>query len=156
MRLTIRWQRLVTEDGKTCDRCAGTQVELHKAVETLRQSLRPIGMDVICVEEALGSEDCGGDITWSNRIFIQGRLLEDWLGGRTGQSVCESCCEMLGEQVECRTVSVGGATYEVIPASLIVQAGLLAAAEMLQSIPSGSCCAGGEPLRDTPCCSGAA
>jgi len=29
MILTIRWQRLVSEEGKTCDRCGGTQEEVR-------------------------------------------------------------------------------------------------------------------------------
>ena len=140
--LNINWQRLVTESGETCDRCGGTQEELRSAVETLRESLRPLGIEVACAEQSLSTEQCGKDIIGSNRILIQDRPLEDWLGGKVGRSPCGSCCEALGEQVECRTAQVDGASYEVIPAQLIVRAGLLAAAELLRPAGASPCCPG--------------
>ena len=30
--LTVSWQRMVTDDGQTCDRCGGTQEELREAM----------------------------------------------------------------------------------------------------------------------------
>ncbi len=42
--LPIVWQRLVS-GGKTCDRCAATQHEVERAVHTLEQSLRPLGLE---------------------------------------------------------------------------------------------------------------
>ncbi|MDI9627737.1 MAG: DUF2703 domain-containing protein [Acidobacteriota bacterium] len=78
----------------------------------------------------------------SNQILLNGRTLEQWLGGQTGQS---QCCDVCGPN-DCRTVSVDGVSYESIPAELIVRAGLLAAAEQLGSANSlDSCCA---PARD--------
>ena len=62
----------------------------------------------------------------SNRIWIGGRLLEEWIGGTEGQS---RCCEVCGE-FDCRTISVVNDTYEAIPEELIVKASLLAAAAL--------------------------
>ena len=156
MILTVNWQRLVTEDGQTCDRCGGTQEELRKAIGTLRESLRPLGIEVESVDEALSTEECAADIIGSNRILIDGRSLEDWLGAEVGQSPCESCCTTIGEEVECRTVNVDGTTYEVIPAQLIVRAGLLAASQLMQAPSPSPCCPGSaEPCEtDAPCCPG--
>lgn len=42
--LPILWQRLVSE-GKTCDRCSATHQEMQRAVEKLRHSLRPLGIE---------------------------------------------------------------------------------------------------------------
>ena len=156
MVLTVSWQRLVTDAGGTCDRCAGTQEELREAIETLRESLRPLGIEIASVEESLTIEECATDIVQSNRIVIGDRTLEEWLGGEVGQSLCGSCCSALGEEVECRTVCVDGSTYEVIPAELIVRAGLLAASHMM-SAPSASpsCPKETEPCdTDAPCCPG--
>ena len=50
----------------------------------------------------------------------------------------------MGEEVECRTVSVDGITYEVIPAELIVRAGLLAASHMMSAPSAG-------PVKTEPC-----
>jgi hypothetical protein len=154
MSLTITWQRLVTDDGETCDRCGGTQEEFRKAVETLRESLRPLGMEVVAVEDALTPEEFAAHTIESNRILIEGRPLEDWLGGETGQSECESCCSAIGENVECRTVNVDGTTYETIPAELIVRAGLLAASGVMEPPASGTCCPGASQDRETgtTCC----
>ena len=90
----------------------------------------------------------------SNRILIEGRSLEDWLGGEVGQSPCGSCCAEIGEEVECRTVKVDGTTYEVIPAELIVRAGLQAASELVQAPPPTPCCPGSAEPREAgaPCC----
>ena len=154
--LTIAWQRMVTDEGETCDRCGGTEVELGKAIQTLRESLGPLGIEVAAAETALTIEECASDIMQSNRIVIGGRALADWLGGKVGSSVCGSCCGAIGEEVECRTLTVDGRTYEMIPAELIVRAGLVAASELV-SVPSGSpCCPGeAEPCGSSaPCCPG--
>lgn len=140
MNLPIRWQRLVGEEGGTCDRCGGTQRELRHAYESLKASLRPLGINVVLVEQALTAQECAEDISRSNRIWIGDRLLEEWLGAQVGRSHCASCCSELGEDVECRTVTVDGNTYEVVPAELIVKAGLLAASEVLAAQSPGPCC----------------
>jgi len=139
MNLTIRWQRLVDEEGKTCERCGGTREELRQALASLKASLRPLGINVALVEKALSPEECAKDITESNRIWIADRSLEEWLGGEVGKSLCGFCCSELGDSVECRTVSVDGKTYEMIPAQLIVKAGLLAASQLVE-VPSPEVC----------------
>ena len=156
MVLTVNWQRLVTDEGQTCDRCGGTQEELSKAIETLEKSLRPLGIEIASVEESLTIEECAADIIQSNRIVIGDRTLEEWLGGEVGQSLCGSCCSVIGEEVECRTVCVDGSTYEVIPAELIVRAGLLAASHMMSAPSASPCCPGKtEPCdTDAVCCPG--
>ena len=42
--LTIRWRRLVSQ-GRTCDRCGSTQVELERALKVLTDALRPLGIE---------------------------------------------------------------------------------------------------------------
>ena len=155
MVLTVNWQRMVTDDGRTCDRCGSTREELRKAVETLRESFVPLGIVVESTEEELTTEEFASDVIGSNRILIGGRLLEEWLGGETGQSPCESCCDAIGDDVECRTVTVDGTTYDAVPAELIVRAGLVAAAELMRAPSSGTdcSCAGGDSKQDAPCCS---
>jgi hypothetical protein len=157
MVLAINWQRLVTDDGETCDRCGGTQDELHKAIGLLQESLRPLGIEVSSVESPLSVEECAADIMQSNRIVIGDRPLEEWLGGEVGKSLCGSCCGAIGEEVECRAVLVDGSTYEVIPAELIVRAGLLAASQMMNAPSQSPCCPEQTVPCDTdsPCCPGA-
>ena len=59
----------------------------------------------------------------SNRIWISGRPMEEWLNGSVGSS---ACCSVCGDS-ECRTVEVEGSSYEVIPEALLIKAGLIAA-----------------------------
>lgn len=67
----------------------------------------------------------------SNRIWIAGRPLEEWLGASTGSS---PCCDQCGDD-PCRTVEVDGVTLEAIPAEVIVRAGLMAAADLTRGAP---------------------
>jgi len=124
--LTIKWQRLLY-DGQTCPRCGSTGDEVEKAVMTLRQSLTPLGIVVVLEKGELSEEEFKRDTLRSNEIRVGGRMLEDWLGATTGQS---ECCDVCGPN-DCRTVEVRGESHEVVPAELIVKAGLLAAAELL-------------------------
>ena len=36
------WQRLVSPDGQTCDRCSATYQEMQRAVGKLKEALRPL------------------------------------------------------------------------------------------------------------------
>jgi len=139
--LRIKWQRLVYSEDKTCERCGETGQEVHNAVEKLKDSLKPLGIEVILEEKALSIDACIKDISQSNRIWIAERSLEEWLDAKVGKSLCSTCCGELGENVECRTVEIAGKIYEAIPADLILQVGLLAAAEIVREEPTS-----------TPCC----
>jgi hypothetical protein len=124
--LTIAWQRLL-DDGQTCPRCGSTETEVEKAVALLTQSLTPLGVAVVLEKSELSSEQFAQAPLQSNAIRINGKLLEEWVGGATGQS---PCCEVCGPH-DCRTLAVGSEVFEVIPTELIVKAGLLAAAQLL-------------------------
>ncbi len=124
--LSIRWQRLLS-GGQTCPRCGSTEAEVDKAIGVLRQSLTPLGVNVVLEKAELSVEQFAKDTLQSNSIRINGRLLEDWIGGQTGQS---ECCDVCGPN-DCRTMTVGSEVYEVIPAEVVVTAGLLAVAQML-------------------------
>lgn len=142
--LTIAWQRLL-DDGQTCPRCGSTETEIGKAVTLLTQSLAPLGIAVVLEKSALSNEQFACAPLQSNAIRIDGKLLEEWVGGETGQS---PCCDVCGSN-DCRTTTVGDDIYEVIPSDLIVKAGLLAAAQLLgreecdfypATRPGGGCC----------------
>jgi hypothetical protein len=84
--LTITWQRLlVDESGRTCDRCGATERELERAVHTLKQSLAPLGIEVVLVKKALDAVAFAKDALESNRVWIGGKPLEEWLGADVGQ-----------------------------------------------------------------------
>lgn len=110
------------EKGKTCPRCSSTELELSKALKILKRKLSLSGITITLKKERIGIKSFSDRPSESNRIWINGRPLEQWLKADVGQSPCCSTCG----DVECRTVNVGKRQYEAIPSELIVKAALLA------------------------------
>jgi hypothetical protein len=133
--LRIEWQRLISND-KTCPRCGSTEEELDKAVSTLKQSLAPLDIEVALEKKELSLFEFKKAPLQSNRIWINNRPLEDYIGGSVGQS---PCCDVCGPS-ECRTVKIEGQTYETIPSKIIIQAGLTAATQLVNAGNEKSCC----------------
>ena len=133
--LQIVWKRLVTPDGQTCVRCAATQREVQQAVAILGESLRPLGIQPQLEITEIDEASFRTDPAESNRIWIAGKPMEEWLQGRVGSS---RCCSVCGGS-ECRTVEVGGATFEAIPERLILKAALIASAELLDEMAASDC-----------------
>lgn len=137
--LRIKWQRLlIDEGGRTCPRCGSTEKELDEAVSILKKSLAPSGIEVILEKKTLSPATFAKDVLESNRIWINEKPLEHWieaqgLTAHVGQSLC---CDVCGN-AECRTVEVEEKTYEIIPADLIVKAGLAAASFLIKDEPKG-------------------
>lgn len=124
--LHILWQRLV-KDGETCDRCHATQREVVRAVETLKASLRPLGLEPVLEIRELDDAAFQADPLASNRIWIADRPMEEWLGAGVGRT---PCCSVCGDTA-CRTLEVQGTTYETIPQSLLLRAALIASASLM-------------------------
>lgn len=152
--LHIRWQRLVVEHGRTCERCGATEAAVDEAAGRLANALGALGIEVAVDKGALDEAAFRADPSASNRIWLAGEPLEAWLGAESGES---ACCGSCGD-APCRTVTVDGTTYEAIPPDLIVRAGLLAAARLLggslapAAAPAGSCCAATDTGRAARCC----
>lgn len=132
--LTIRWQRLVNAQGQTCDRCGATEQAVRKAATDLQQALGVLGIDVRLEASTLSPTDFAQAPLESNRLWIADVPLEQWLGAAAGESRCCSACG----DASCRTLELANATYEAVPAELIVKAALLAAAQLSGS--AGKCC----------------
>lgn len=125
--LPIVWQRLVSSEGKTCDRCGATYLEMQRAVEKLKQSLRPLDIEPTLEIREIGERAFKAKPSESNRIWIAGRAMEEWLGASVGSS---PCCSVCGTS-ECRTVEVEGTTFETIPEKLFLKAALIAASQLI-------------------------
>jgi hypothetical protein len=127
--LHILWQRVLV-GAETCQRCGDTGGAVRRAAERLREELAPEGIAVRLEEKALLALT-PGVIDESNRVFLNGRALEDILGAQVGQSHCQSCCDLLGEAMgggtNCRTLVLDGAEHEALPEDLLVRAGRMAA-----------------------------
>lgn len=145
--LTIKWQRLLSE-GETCPRCGSTEKEVDKAVSMLTKSLSPLGIEVKLEKSELSLAEFKKNPLQSNRIWIGKRPLEDWVEGRVDKS---PCCDVCGPS-DCRTLEVNGKVYESIPSDVIVQAGLLAAAEIMKEPADTSCCVPKKLPKGKSCC----
>jgi hypothetical protein len=128
--LPIVWQRLVSPDGRTCDRCNSTYQEMQRAVDKLKAALAPLGIEPTLETREIEEKAFKADPSESNRIWIAGRPMEEWLGANVGSS---RCCSVCGDS-ECRTVEVGGSTFEAIPEELVVKAALIAASQLLNAV----------------------
>ena len=123
--LKIKWQRLVVQ-GEQCSRCSATEKEVEKAFHMLKQSLAPLGTNMLLEKKELSLETYNKDVLESNRIWIGERPLEDWLNARVGQSLCSGpCCNN-----EFRTLEVKGKVYDRISADAIIEAGFIAASQL--------------------------
>ena len=144
--LSIVWQRLLNDQGQTCPRCQGTGDAVRQAIERLRTVLEPLGVQPALECRALAPQAFRDQPAESNRIWVDGRPLEAWLGGEAGAS---RCCAECGEQ-DCRTLELEGRSYEVIPEELLVRAGLKAGIRLLEPAAADAAAAGsGKPAS---CC----
>lgn len=125
--LPIVWQRLVVAGGTTCPRCHDTGQEVQHAFARLKEALALMGVEPSLECQEISEESFKAGPSESNRIWIAGKPMEEWLGGSAGTS---PCCSVCGDS-ECRTLDVDGAIYETIPESLIVRAALIAASTLL-------------------------
>ena len=140
-RLPIVWQRLVNA-GETCDRCGSTGQAIATALAKLAVALQPLGIQPVLETRAIDEAAFRLDPSASNRIWIDGTPMEEWLGARVGMS---PCCSVCGD-LPCRTLDVAGTSFEAIPEDLIVKAALMAAARKIESAHSAAappaCCTG--------------
>ena len=131
--LPILWKRLVKE-GATCPRCGSTQENVVSAVKKLEAALQPLGIEPVLETLAIDEAGFQADPSESNRIWIAGKPLEEWLGARVGAS---KCCTVCGD-LPCRTMEIGDSIHETIPEDLIVRAAMMAASGMIGSDPTSA------------------
>ncbi len=116
--LEIEWRHL-EKDGRTCLRCSDTLQSLQQVIAQLAAECAPHGVRIAYRELKLSPEQ----LSQSNLILFNGVPLEAVLpGASVAENECSSCGDLCGEPSFCRTVSVGGHTFEAIPATLIRQA----------------------------------
>ena len=106
-KLTILWQRLLDDTGRTCPRCGETGGVIETAIEKLKKSFVEIGIDVKFIKEPLNFTQFSVDSLQSNRILINNKTLEEWIGASVGKS---KCCDVCGDS-DCRTLTFGHNTF---------------------------------------------
>jgi hypothetical protein len=157
--LTIAWHKVEEDDGTICDLSAATQQSVVQASEELRQALAPNGVDIVV--ETLTPEKVEGAECLCNRVLIQGRFADEWLGAELARTSCSGCpnrggCPKTaasGDQCGGQTAVVyQGKTYEILPANLVMMAGLIAAADMTGEPISYNRCPGQEVCKGECTC----
>ncbi len=124
--LPILWKRLV-DIGETCPRCSLTERNVRAAVDKLESAMQPLGIYPVLETRAIDDATFREAPAESNRIWIGGKPMEEWLGAQAGDS---PCCEVCGD-LPCRTMELHGQTYEAIPEDLIVKAAMIAASQLI-------------------------
>jgi len=99
---------------------------MQRAVSKLKEALRPLGIEPTLEIREIDEKSFKANPSESNRIWIAGRPVEEWLGARVGSS---RCCSVCGES-ECRTVEVGETSFEAIPEKLFLKAALVASSQL--------------------------
>ncbi|PWI33340.1 heavy metal sensor signal transduction histidine kinase [Vibrio albus] len=125
--LQITWQRLVDSQGQTCDRCNSTYESLKEAVSKLEEVLSPLNIEVTLETIKIDRESFKTDPSQSNRIWIAGKPIEEWLGATITKT---PCCSVCGD-AKCRTIELGSDRFEAIPSDLIVKAALVAVSQLI-------------------------
>lgn len=100
---------------------------MRRALAKLEKVLGPIGIKPVLKIRRIGEASFKMSPSESNRIWIAGRPIEDWVGGKVGKS---TCCSVCGDS-KCRTIQVGQSTFETIPERLFIKAALAASSELL-------------------------
>jgi hypothetical protein len=125
--LPIIWQRLVSTDGRACQRCDATYQHLQSAVAKLRDVLKPLNIEPVLELREIDERSFRNKPAESNRIWIAGKPVEEWLGASVGSS---PCCSVCGDS-PCRTMEVEGAVFEDIPEAVILKGALIAASGLI-------------------------
>jgi hypothetical protein len=125
--VVLEWQRSGSEACLACAKCGVNESAVQQACSELKAKLAAKGIAVTFVERKPEPNMSGPSQMWVCDV-----PLETWLGGSIATQPC--CAEGSGpdaRQIFHRALEVDGQSYSVIPADLMVRAGLSAADELL-------------------------
>jgi hypothetical protein len=134
--LTLAWHKVSEDDGSICELSAATQRMVEQAREELSRILAPANVKVAV--ETLTPEKVDGAECLCNRILVQGRFVDEWLGAEMVKTGCSGCPNQAGCPNGAGSDGCGGQyamvhqgrTYSIVPANLITMAGMIAAADL--------------------------
>jgi len=107
-------------DLSVCTRCQGTESNLEKAVAEVAQVLRATGVDVNVKKIHVQSEEQALELGFvsSPTIRVNGKDIQL----DVKESLCESCGDVCGEDVDCRVWTYQGKEYSAPPKAMIIDA----------------------------------
>ena len=115
--LKIEWKHF-DKNGKTCDRCSSTGINLNKVISEIAPALTLQGYSIEYKETALEAKD----MPESNSVLINNIAIEKLLNASVGTNACTSCGNLIDSACNCRTVTFDDVTYEAIPEEILKEA----------------------------------
>lgn len=107
-------------DLTVCDRCMGTDTSLEDAIAVVATVMQAIGYEIEVRKILVESEQqaCELGFVSSPTIRINGKDIDLVVK----ESLCESCGDVCGEDVDCRVWTWQGQEYTTPPKAMIVDA----------------------------------
>jgi len=107
-------------DLSVCERCQGTEESLEEAIADVKRVLELTGVEVVVNKIHIDSEEKAIQYQFksSPTIRINGKDIQL----ETKESLCESCGDLCGDEVDCRVWIYNGKEYNVPPKAMIIDA----------------------------------
>lgn len=107
-------------DLSVCDRCQGTEGSLEEAISDVAKVLELTGVEVVVNKIHIDSEEKAIQYRFksSPTIRINGKDIQLEMK----ESLCESCGDLCGDEVDCRVWIYNGREYSVPPKAMIINA----------------------------------
>lgn len=107
-------------DTSVCTRCQGTEAALEEAVDEVARVLKAAGIALTVRKIQVQSEEQARELGFvsSPTIRVNGRDIQP----EAKETLCESCGDLCGEDVDCRVWVYQGKEYTSPPKALIIDA----------------------------------
>jgi len=107
-------------DVSVCTRCQGTDTSLDEAIKEVAAVLEATGVEVVLNKINVVSEELAlqHKFVSSPTIRVNGRDIQMDIK----ESLCESCGDLCGDEVDCRVWVYQGKEYTVPPKAMIIEA----------------------------------
>lgn len=107
-------------DLSVCTRCQGTDASLDEALAEVSKVLEATGTEVVLNKVNVNTEELANAYKFisSPTIRINGQDIQL----EVKESLCESCGDLCGDQVDCRVWVYQGKEYTVPPKAMIIEA----------------------------------
>ncbi|MGI6422184.1 MAG: DUF2703 domain-containing protein [Syntrophomonadaceae bacterium] len=107
-------------DLSVCTRCQGTDTSLDEALVEVSKVLEATGTEVVLNKVNVISEELAAEYKFvsSPTIRVNGHDIQM----EVKESLCESCGDLCGDEVDCRVWVYQGKEYTVPPKAMIIEA----------------------------------
>jgi Domain of unknown function (DUF2703) len=121
--LTIKWQKMVDKDGKSCSHCGATEVELKKALKMFEEKGIKVKLEMVSSDSKDKAKSCAE----SNHIWLNDKPLSGFVSAEVSKAKCSKKCSGHAEKAskaKCGVMKVDGKTCKSVQSELIFHAGL--------------------------------